>query len=152
MDAVNLLLSNYSVEGIVLFIAIFVIATHTVGKGFEWIWGKLKSKFNFKTDSDKLEEILSHLQSVDERLQTTDNRLKNIQNRLLQDAKAYIFDKHHYYCYKVGCIDDMTMQLLEMRFTFYKSSGGNSYVESLMAELRALPRVAAENINDFEEV
>lgn len=157
MDAFTTLMDTYSLEGILFFLVALVVAVKTIGKSVEWIWEKFKKQFNVKTDSDRLEEIAVRLDSVDTkiatRLDTVDESIKSINTRLagvkeqlLQDAKAYIIDQHHYYCYKMKCIDDMSLQLLEIRFSFYVSSGGNSYVESLMAEIRALPRVSAENI------
>ena len=147
MDTFTTLMNTYSLEGIITFLVLIILTSNAVGKSVEWLWDKAKKKFDIKTDGDKLDDIAVRLDSVDARIADIDKAVFSVKERLLQDAKAYIIDQHHYYCYKMGCIDDMSLQLLEVRYTFYVSSGGNSYVGSLMAEIRALPRVSAENID-----
>ena len=41
---------------------------------------------------------------------------------------------------QLGYIDDFTLDCLERRFKSYKQEGGNTYVDSMMEELRRLPR------------
>ena len=52
----------------------------------------------------------------------------------------HIIEKHHFFCYEVGSIDDLSLQHLETRYHFYEASGGNTYISKLMNEIRALPR------------
>ena len=151
MDTFTTLMNTYSLEGIITFLVLIVVSSHMIGKSMEWLWAKAKKKFNIKTDSDKLDAIAARLDAVDGKITTLEKGVASVKERLLQDAKAYIIDQHHYYCYRMGCIDDMSLQLLEVRYTFYVSSGGNSYVGSLMAEIRALPRVSAENIDTVKK-
>lgn len=151
MDAFTTLLNTYSLEGIIVFIITLMFAVKAIGTTVEWIWGKVQKKFNIKTDSDRLDEIIVRFDSVESRMNETDRRLAHLQEQMLQNAKSYIIDKHHYYCYKAKCIDDMSLQLLEIRYAHYVGSGGNSYVGTLMAEIRALPRVSVENITHIQE-
>lgn len=150
MDALTVLLDSYSLEGMLLFFGAITLVIHTMGKAWEWIWDKLRHKYSIQTEEDKLREIIKRLDTIDSKLESTDISLQQIQNTQLQDARSYIFDRHHHFVHTQKCIDDMSLQLLELRFNFYKSSGGNSYVENLMLELRALPRVAAENIKEIQ--
>lgn len=53
--------------------------------------------------------------------------------------KSFITEKHHHYCYKVGYIDDFSLDCIEKRFKHYSDQGGNSFIENFMKELRALP-------------
>jgi hypothetical protein len=53
--------------------------------------------------------------------------------------KAYLTDKHHYYCYTQGWVDDYNLDCIERRYVHYKKAGGNSFVDHLMEELRLLP-------------
>ena len=54
--------------------------------------------------------------------------------------KAHIVEKHHYFCYTKKYIDDYSLDCLEKRYEHYVAENGNSYVEDLMEELRALPK------------
>lgn len=56
------------------------------------------------------------------------------------DIKSWIVEKHHFYCYEKGYIDDQMMDCLERRYSHYLDEGGNSYIHTLMEELRRLPR------------
>ena len=62
------------------------------------------------------------------------------------DIRAWITDKYHYFM-KLKYIDDFTLDCLERRFKSYKQEGGNTYVDSMMEELRRLPR---KNLSDSE--
>ena len=65
----------------------------------------------------------------------------DLQEQFLYDARAFIIDKYHYHCYVAHQIDEITMDSLENRYATYKSHGGNSFIDSLMDRLRALPLV-----------
>ena len=54
--------------------------------------------------------------------------------------KSYITEKHHFFVYKQGWIDDYSLDCLERRFEHYKEEGGNSFIEQEMNDLRSLPR------------
>lgn len=57
-----------------------------------------------------------------------------------EDIKAFITGQHHYFIYGKGWIDDYSMECLEKRFAIYEREHGNSFVEGLMNEIRALPK------------
>ena len=60
------------------------------------------------------------------------------------DIKAFITKEHHYFCYDKGWIDDYSLDCLEHRFQHYQEEEGNSFIEGLMKELRALPKTDPE--------
>ena len=61
------------------------------------------------------------------------------------DIKAHITEKHHYFCYIQHWIDDYSLDCLERRYDHYVDEGGNSYIESLMKEIRKLPKQPMQN-------
>lgn len=78
--------------------------------------------------------------------QTTDEILKNLSAKIdllidsdKDDIKSYITREHHYFCYKLGYIDDFSLDCIEKRFKHYSDEGGNSFIENFMKDLRALP-------------
>lgn len=56
------------------------------------------------------------------------------------DIRSWIVQQYHYFVEKQKWVDDFTMDALEKRYSHYCREGGNSYVKSLMEELRKLPR------------
>lgn len=67
------------------------------------------------------------------------------------DIKAYITREHHYFCYKIGYIDDYNLDCIEKRYSHYKDEGGNSFISTLMEELRALPKEDISHIPSDEK-
>lgn len=56
------------------------------------------------------------------------------------DIKSYITREHHYFCYKIGWIDDFSLDCIEKRYKHYTDEGGNTFIGGFMEELRALPK------------
>lgn len=164
MDAFHTLMENYSFESIFLLLVLLVVFIKFFGEALEWIVKKIKTVFNIKTHkdierdelsdkvseiSDKLCEIENTMQSMNEcfedRIKENNSAIQMLREQVQQSAKAYIMERHHHFCYTVGAIDDHSLQMLEIRFAYYKSQGGNSFIDRQMEELRALPRISAEN-------
>jgi hypothetical protein len=79
---------------------------------------------------NRFEEKIDKLTQMVELLLTSDR----------DNIKAYIVEKHHYFCYNRKWIDDYSMDCIEKKYETYKKENGNSYVGDLMKELRALPK------------
>ena len=77
----------------------------------------------------------------------TDNILQDLSKKInllidsdKDDIKSFITRQHHYFCYKIGWIDDFSLDCVEKRYQHYADEGGNSFIEGFMDELRALPK------------
>lgn len=91
----------------------------------------LEHKIDFLTDTmnekiDKIEKQLTLLTESD-----------------MHDIKGWIVEKHHLLTER-GWVDDFTMDTLEHRYSDYKAEDGNSYIETLMMDLRKLPHFPVE--------
>ena len=64
-----------------------------------------------------------------------------VQERLQENTRSYLIEAHHKFCYEVHAIDDLSLQAMERRYLYYKTAGGDSFVDNLMDEVRALPRI-----------
>lgn len=138
------LLNNYSVMEIITFIILLSIAVKGVVDFIDWIKGKLKTLYTKeKSEEDEIQRI-TNLETSIEKINKSVDELTNKINLLVEsdkDAiKAYITKEHHYYCYERRWIDDYSLDCLEKRFAHYIEEKGNSFVENLMDEIRALPR------------
>lgn len=160
MDALNNLFAQYSIEGIIIIIVALAVAIKFVGELIEYFYGRLRTYFNHQNARDKahseitdgLKEIKEHVNSLEENVDNINQEIIKLKNqtelasdRLQENAKCYIMDKHHYFCYEKKIIDDASLQSLERRFLFYKNAGGDSYIDGLMQEIRDLPRATIHN-------
>lgn len=158
VDSVTNLFQQYSIEGIIIIIVALAVATKFVGELIEYFYGKIRVYFNHQNARDKAHaEITEGLSDIKEELgeikndvdylkgetKTLKSQTELTMDRLQESTKCYIMDKHHYFCYVAKEIDDASLQSLERRFLFYKTAGGDSYIDGLMQEIRDLPRVTA---------
>lgn len=169
MDALTALFSQYSIESIILFIMAIAIAIKAVSELWEYFYNKLRKYFNYQTKkeqtySDLMEsisnletslstlrqkEIVSIYEKVDLSLQRNDEvkaQVSLITERLQETTRGHIIDKHHYFCYELRYVDDLSLQSLEREYLYYKASGGDTYVDGLMEDIRELPRLTSYGI------
>lgn len=57
------------------------------------------------------------------------------------DIKMAIAQAYQTFCIERKCIDMYSLESLERRFEYYQKQGGNSFVASLMNQIKALPKV-----------
>lgn len=190
MDALTTLLSQLSIEGIIIVIVLFAVAVKFLGELFEYLYNKLKKYFDIKDAKEEQHaEIMNKLNSLEERSvrqeersnhrqeqvdkmskqldeqdrksadlkKTLENQTKEISSlksqigtlteRTQDSTRAYLIDKHHHFCYQTHGIDDMSLQDMERRFMYYKAAGGDTFIDGLMEEVRALPRLTLEHMS-----
>lgn len=148
------LIETYSLQEFLLFTVTFALGI----KGFIsfWDWGHARLKQAFKEETEQEQEIDSIQKQINqskenyEILKNNQNRLEGLLNDLAtnvnllidsdrDDIKSFITREHHYFCYQKGWIDDYSMDCIEKRYKHYTDEGGNSFIHSLMEELRELP-------------
>ena len=140
------LLQQYSVSDILIFIIILALAIKELSNYIDWAKGKRKQCFTEEVDKrNKLEQF----EDLVKRQNQTDNDIKEIKQSLQMliqsdrdDIKAWITEKHHYFCYERKCIDDYSLDCIEKRYAHYTREGGNSFVEDLMLDLRELKKIS----------
>lgn len=102
-------------------------------------------KIVYKSDeSDKIKENLKQQEVEIKDLKSSIQQINKLIRLLIEsdkdDIKAFITRQHHYFVYQKGWIDDYSLDCIEQRYSHYESQGGNSFIASLMKELRALPK------------
>lgn len=148
------LLQSYSLSDILIFTVLLALAIKSLISFFDWGYDYIKKIFNINYYKiNEKEELKRRLQkgsqtmlTLEKNQQNTDKILQNLATKIdmLIDSdkdaiKSFITEKHHYYCYKVGYIDDFSLDCIEKRFKHYSDQGGNSFIENFMKELRELP-------------
>lgn len=86
------------------------------------------------------------LEDQTEEITTLQGWVSTLNERVQDSTRAYLIDRHHHFCYQIKGIDDMSLQDLERRFMYYKVAGGDTFVDALMEDIRALPRITLDNL------
>lgn len=162
MAQIDFLLNNFSLPTLLLIIFSLTFAVKAVSEVVDYFRDKLRKYFNVEDEKEKNQKELDLLResivelktSIDTRfdeinlkLDRQEQNIKQLQatdtitlERLQDEARSQIIDKHHYFCYKIKAIDDLSLQSLERAYMYYTNAGGNTFIAGLMKELRQLPR------------
>lgn len=105
-----------------------------------------------KSLKNKVHDMNDAIVSLEEQSQRSEESLDLIQERLQNQARDRLIELHHKYMYEYGMIDDIGLQSMERTYLYYKAAGGNTFIDTLMDEVRALPRPALENKNILEAI
>lgn len=159
MDVLISLLSQMSIESIILAVVALITAAKLMSDLFDWLYSKLKDYFNIKDKTkEEQEEIREQLDRIekkcDERgqeVQEIKKEMSAVRSRLQDSTRSYILDKYHYYVQELGIIDEAALQDLERRYLYYKNDGGDSFIELRMEELRNLPMMTPEQLIELQK-
>lgn len=138
------LFTSYTIGEIILFLIILAIAIKNLVEFIDWSKKRTKQAVEKDDRPQKLERIT---QDHDEQLRQIQKELDSLKHSIdlliesdRDDIKHSITKDHHYFCYKLGSIDDYSLDCIERKYTHYREQGGNSFIEQLMQDLRDLPR------------
>lgn len=149
------LLQHYSLSDIVFFIVFLSVAVKGFITFFDWARNRLRQTFDVEhqhlSEKERLEKRLQDnnqmIKILQESQQKSDELLKDLSDKInmliesdRDDIKAFITEKHHYYCYQKKWIDDFSLECLEKRYKHYEEEGGNSFIGGFMQQLRNLPK------------
>lgn len=141
-------LTQYSLEQVLIFAFVFACVIKTTLTLWDWFVERLFKFFNKKTKTEQhkeevlqgLKDIKDHQKEMDVKIDGLSDRVQLLTDSDKDDIKAWITEKHHYFCYELGYIDDYSLDCVEKRYSHYLEEGGNSYVATLMNEIRSLPK------------
>ena len=154
------LLAQYSLSQILIFLFVFGATLKTTITMIEWFWDRIGKVFKKQqAETEQQESFTEHIQRSEKQIKElyelhskTEENLEKILNSIQllinsdkDDIKAWITEKHHYYCYEKRHIDDYSLDCIEKRYTHYRNEGGNSFVEDLMRDIRRLPKTSSLN-------
>lgn len=154
------LLTQYSATEIFVVLILFLVALRFLEELISHFYEKLKKQILKEEETpdkiqqleEKIDRMITKMDQNTKQIEQTENALKIVQERLQENTRTAIIDAHHKYVYNYSAIDDITMQSLERRYLYYKASGGNSFIDTLMEEMRALPRLSLENKKILETI
>lgn len=148
MNDITSLLAHYSISEILTIIIILGLSLKGCITFFEWANKKIKVLV-YKTDQPlKIKENIKQHEQEIKKLDSSIAELSKMINLLIEsdkdDIKAFITRQHHYFVYQKGWIDDYSLDCIEQRYRHYQNQGGNSFIYTLMKELRRLPKQPPE--------
>ena len=155
------LLTQYDVTQICIICVLIILAIKSAWDMIDYFKNKYKEKFN--KDYEQLEsqktiekyylegkdqhketlEICEKLETQLDKIEESVDKLATKVNKLtesdMHDIKQFIVREHHYFVGK-GWIDDYSLDSIMLRYEDYKEEGGNSYIKTLVEEIKALPK------------
>jgi hypothetical protein len=153
------LLESYSISEIIIFFIVFCLAIKEAITFYDWTKTRLQQGYNKnlkeKEDKDSLRTELNKVEDsfhkkekeMSEGFKRINEQINDLSEKInllivsdKDDIKAFITREHHYFCYQKKWIDDYSLDCIERRYEHYRQEKGNSFVESLMEELRELPK------------
>ena len=144
MNELIQLFSQFNLGQILIIIILLGLSAKGVVTFFDWVKERLYKLSNKQLKSKKTNEQIKDQEETINNLKKDVEKIQKSIDTLIEsdkeNIKAWITEKHHYYCYEKKYIDDYTLDCLERRFTRYEEEGGNSFVHNLMDDLRDLPR------------
>ena len=140
------LLKSYSLTDIAIFVVMLAFAIKGIVDFYDWAKKRVKEPID-KTYSEKevrtkmLNTLESHNQQIEKMSKAIDILIASDKD----DIKSWITEKYHYFCYELGYIDDYNYQCIEARYKHYKEEDGNTFIDSFMEDIRALPKISVIN-------
>lgn len=87
-----------------------------------------------------LQHSLKQHEKIGQALDSINSQIHRLVKSDKEDIKSAITKDYHHFCEQKKWIDDYSLNCLENRFSTYVEQGGNSFIEHMMQEIRALPR------------
>lgn len=138
------LLKTFTIEQIILFTVLLAAAIKGIVTWTDWANQKLNNRLSQKQNEDDFKKDMNALKTtvttINEKIDNMTSLIDLLMISDKDDIKAYITREHHYFCYDLGYIDDYNLDCIERRYALYVKEGGNSFVEELMKDIRALPK------------
>ena len=150
------LLENFSITHILIMAILLVLSAKEVWNFIDWFKGKVShhdeevqaekdEKEQIEKRVTKLEtgqtEVLTAISNLTDNVDTLANNVDLLISSDRDAIKAFITSQHHHLCYEQKWIDDYTLDCIEKRYDHYVEEHGNSFIEQLMNEIRALPKM-----------
>lgn len=137
------LLNEISKLGTINFLIIMVVVALAIKEGIslvKFFKEYLKEKFFDKKNNENLyneiQKINTSINEIKKQQQKNQECIDILMQSDIDDIRSWIVSQYNYYKNPDTILDDYMMDCIEKRFACYEKEGGNSYVHTLVAELR----------------
>lgn len=135
------LFTTLTLTQVILFSFLILIAIKEAFALWEFFKKKIKGAVNEEAKTQVLiETIHDKLITLEAQVKEQKEILTLLTDSDRDDIRSWIVHQYHHFCENQKWIDDFSMDALEKRYAHYRREGGNSYITSLVEQLRKLPR------------
>lgn len=97
-----------------------------------------------RSHDEQLQKIANNISGIKDDLDILSDTVQILVQSDKDDIKAWVTEQYHKFYQKKGWIDDYTLDCIQKRYSHYLEEGGNSFIETLMNQLRSLPHTPPE--------
>lgn len=140
------LLNTFDFKTIMLVLFLVAVGVRELIQLYRYFRMRIYGKFEMQdTERETMNSMEKSMQSVLLELKDIDKKLTLLQVSNRDSIKSWILMSYQKYKENSAQLDSMQMDLLERRYQHYKDQGGNSYIDEIMDELRAIYKKKGES-------
>lgn len=140
------LLNTFDFKTIMLVLFLVAVGVRELIQLYRYFRMRIYGKFEMQdTEKETMNNMEKSMQSVLLELKDIDKKLTLLQVSNRDSIKSWILMSYQKYKENSAQLDSMQMDLLERRYQHYKDQGGNSYIDEIMDELRAIYKKKGES-------
>lgn len=140
------LLNTFDFKTIMLVLFLVAVGVRELIQLYRYFRMRIYGKFEMQdTERETMNNMEKSMQSVLLELKDIDKKLTLLQVSNRDSIKSWILMSYQKYKENSAQLDSMQMDLLERRYQHYKDQGGNSYIDEIMDELRAIYKKKGES-------
>lgn len=140
------LLNTFDLKTIILVLFLTAIGIKELIELYHYFHNKIYGKYEKQDNqNDTIANLTTTLDSVLQQTKDIDKKINMLQNSDKVAIKSWIVTLYHKYKENPKELGAMQMDLLERRYQHYKEQGGNSYIDEIMDELRAIYKKKGES-------
>lgn len=166
MNELNTLFTHYTLQELAIMIIGLLLAGQGIWRLIDFYYEKYQIHIGKKINKEEWEKNLAD--SVDSmgkkidklyaqnkethiRQDKTEQALSVLQERMQENTRSFLIDAHNRFCYQLKKIDDLNLQSIERRYLYYKTAGGDTFIDQLMVDIRALPRIGVYQLDQQDD-
>ena len=138
------LLNAFDITTIILVVFMTAFTVREVLELYYYFHNKIYGRYEKQDNqNDTIENLTTTLGSVLQQVKDINKKINMLQAS--DTIKSWIVTLYHKYKENPKQLGSMQMDLLERRYRHYKDQGGNSYIDQLMEDLRAIYKEKGES-------
>lgn len=166
MNELNTLFTHYTFQELLIIAIGLLLVGQGIWKLIEFYYEKYQIQVGKKVNKNEWEKNLADsMESMDKKIDKlydqnkethmrqdkTEQTLSILQERMQENTRSFLIDAHNKFCYQLKKIDDLNLQSIERHYLYYKTAGGDTFIDQLMVDIRALPRVGVYQLNQQDD-
>lgn len=140
------LLNAFDLKTIILVLFLTAVGIKELIELYHYFHNKIYGRYEKQDNqNDTIENLTTTLGSVLQQVKDINKKINMLQASDRDAMKSWIVTLYHKYKENPKQLGSMQMDLLERRYRHYKDQGGNSYIDQLMEDLRAIYKEKGES-------